>query len=300
MVNKPPKAFTTPNNQFLKGIFFGKYETDRYESRNGVNFSNFSFNEARINNCSKCDVNEVFLIENEIIEKKKLNNIPIELSDERIDKKYLFVEDIFNVMLYDIKLSNHMPEGDKVFGTIESKVIFSLTKSPSNYKYMPNEDAIIKPPIKEIRQEKKIKINSGNWFDFLPEDIDGIQFFTRIYIAIIALLFSIVLFDAINLDDSNYITIYLIPCLIFIISVLLIASSSYKRSLKLIRINSFIFLITFLNSILFTSGLIIFYNEISDINLIDISIKIFSTILIISVITINLLLICLNGNKRIN
>ena len=124
--------------------------------------------------------------------------------------------------------------------------------------------------------------------------------FTRIYIAIIALLFSIVLFDAINLDDSNYITIYLIPCLIFIMSVLLVASSTYKRSLKLIRINSFIYLITFLNSILFTSGLIIFYNEISDINLIDISIKNFSTILIISVITINLLLICLNANKRIN
>ena len=83
-------------------------------------------------------------------------------------------------------------------------------------------------------------------------------------------------------------------------SVLLVASSTYKRSLKLIRINSFIYLITFLNSILFTSGLIIFYNEISDINLIDISIKNFSTILIISVITINLLLICLNANKRIN
>ena len=208
MANKPPKTFTTPNNQFLKGIFFGKYETDRYESRNGVNFSDFLFNEARINECLKCNINEVFLIENEILEKKKLNNIPIALSDERIDKKYLFVEDIFNVMLYDIKLSDHIAEGTKVFGTIESKIIFSLTKSSSNYKYMPNEDAIIKPPIKEIRPEKEIKINNGNWFDFLPEDIDGIQFFTRIYIAIISLLFSIIIFDLIDIDDSDYITIY--------------------------------------------------------------------------------------------
>ena len=300
MVNKPPKTFTTPNNQFLKGIFFGKYETNRFESRNGVNFSNFTFNDARINECLKCDINEVFLIENEILEKKKLNNIPIALLDERIDKNYLFVEDIFNVMLYDIKLSDHIADGTKVFGTIESKIIFSLTKSSSSYKYMPNEDAIIKPPIKEIRPEKEIKINSGNWFDFLPEDIDGIEFFTRIYIAIISLLFSIIIFDLIDIDDSDYITIYFIPSLIFIVSVLLIASSTYKRSLKLIRSNFLIYSTSFLNSILFSLGLIIVYNQILNEDLINFNINNVSTILIISIIILNLILICLNSNRGIN
>ena len=61
-------------------------------------------------------------------------------------------------MLYDIKLSNHISEGTKVFGTIESKIIFSLTKSSSNYKYMPNEDVIIKTPIKKLDKKKKLKL----------------------------------------------------------------------------------------------------------------------------------------------
>ena len=137
MVKTIKKTFTANNNQFLKGKLIGAYQTERISSHGGINLSEFIFNDLKIENTSRCSLNEVFLIEGDFLEKNKLNNISISLLSEKINKDYVFKEDVFSVIIFDIKLNNQVLEGTKVFGTIEAKIICSLHKPSMKYNYSP-------------------------------------------------------------------------------------------------------------------------------------------------------------------
>lgn len=296
MVKTIKKTFTANNNQFLKGKLIGAYQTERISSHGGINLSEFIFNDLKIENTSRCSLNEVFLIEGDFLEKNKLNNISISLLSEKINKDYVFKEDVFSVIIFDIKLNNQVLEGTKVFGTIEAKIICSLHKPSMKYNYSPVEDLIIKPPVKEIDQETQIIEQRVNWFDFLPEPIDGATFFSRNYIATIFLFISVYTFD-----DFDNIIIYFLPTLLFITSLILIASTTFKRALTFSFKPSFGYISTILNTILFlvpTILVVIFKDRIDenplaqDFNL--------SHVMIILLIIFNLFFILKNGNKKIN
>ena len=228
MINKKSKTFTTDNNQYIKGDFVGKYETKRIDSRGGVNFSEFILTESNIKNGTKCAFNEVLTIDRNFLEKKHVKNISISLSNSKIPENYIFREDVYSVLIYDIDLSEQMLEGIKVFGVIKGKIICSLKSQPDTIKYMPDEDIVIETPKKIIQEEEEIieEVNDTNWFDFMPENIDGIDYLIRLYFAAILLIFSIVLYDAIN--DS-----ILFSGIAIILSAWLVASTTHKRCHRL-------------------------------------------------------------------
>lgn len=299
MVKTIKKTFTANNNQFLKGKLIGAYQTERISSYGGINLSEFIFNDLKIENTSRCSLNEVFLIEGDFLEKKTLNNISISLLSEKINKDYVFKEDVFSVIIFDIKLNNQVLEGTTVFGTIEAKIICSLHKPSINHNYSPKEDLIIKPPIKEINQETPIIDKGVNWFDFLPEIIDGSDYFIRTYIASIALFISVFIFSTI--DDSINIIIYFIPVFLFIASIILIASSTYKRALTFSFKPSLGYISTILNTILFLvpTTLIVLYVDKIDDNPLEQDFNL-SHVMIILLIIMNIFFILKNGNKKIN
>jgi len=299
MVKTIKKTFTANNNQFLKGKLIGAYQTERISSHGGINLSEFIFNDLKIENTSRCSLNEVFLIEGDFLEKKTLNNISISLLSEKINKDYVFKEDVFSVIIFDIKLNNQVLEGTTVFGTIEAKIICSLHKPSINHNYSPKEDLIIKPPVKEINQETQNIEKGVNWFDFLPELINGSDYFIRTYIASIALFVSVFIFSTI--DDSNNIIIYFIPVFLFISSIILIASTTYKRALTFSFKPSLGYISTILNTILFLvpTTLIVLYVDKIDDNPLEQDFNL-SHVIIILLIIMNIFFILKNGNKKIN
>lgn len=228
MINKKSKTFTTDNNQYIKGDFVGKYETKRIDSRGGVNFSEFILTESNIKNGTKCAFNEVLTIDRNFLEKKHVKNISISLLNSKIPENYIFREDVYSVLIYDIDLSEQMLEGTKVFGVIKGKIICSLKSQSDTIKYMPDEDIVIETPKKIIQEEQEIieEVNDTNWFDFMPENIDGIDYLIRFYFAAILLIFSIALYDAIN--DS-----ILFSGIAIILSAWLVASTTHKRCHRL-------------------------------------------------------------------
>ena len=110
----------------IHGDFDGKYHGNEIYTK-----SSFSDYDIKINNCSiKNAVKKEYL---EVISEKsisfktsRLENVKIQLNDENYDSKYVFLEDLEDVLIYDIKFSNVINEGNSTYGEITGKVYGSL------------------------------------------------------------------------------------------------------------------------------------------------------------------------------
>ena len=110
----------------IHGDFEGKYHGNEIYTK-----SSFSDYDIKINNCSiKNAVKKEYL---EVISEKsisfktsRLENVKIQLNDENYDSKYVFLEDLEDVLIYDIKFSNVINEGNSTYGEITGKVYGSL------------------------------------------------------------------------------------------------------------------------------------------------------------------------------
>ena len=114
------------NKIIIHGDFEGKYHGNEILTK-----SSFSDYDIKINNCNvKNAVKKEFL--NLISEKSisfktsKLENVKIQLNDENYDSKYVFLEDLEDVLIYDIKFSNVINEGNSTYGEITGKIYGSL------------------------------------------------------------------------------------------------------------------------------------------------------------------------------
>ena len=110
----------------IHGDFEGKYHGNEIYTK-----SSFSDYDIIINNCSiKNAVKKEYL---ELISEKsisfktsRLENVKIQLNDENFDSKYVFLEDLEDVLIYDIKFSNVINEGNSTYGEITGKIYGSL------------------------------------------------------------------------------------------------------------------------------------------------------------------------------
>lgn len=110
----------------IHGDFEGKYHGNEIYTK-----SSFSDYDIKINNCSiKNAVKKEYL---EVISEKsisfktsRLENVKIQLNDENYDSKYVFLEDLEDVLIYDIKFSNVINEGNSTYGEITGKIYGSL------------------------------------------------------------------------------------------------------------------------------------------------------------------------------
>jgi len=111
---------------FLHGNFEGKYQANVFSEIGNANFSKIKILEGKLDKVKKCDFNSLFNIKSESLYHKDSFNIELKLDDELLRDKYVFIEEFDNTTIYDIKLSNHLQEGNITFGVIKGEMICSL------------------------------------------------------------------------------------------------------------------------------------------------------------------------------
>ena len=111
---------------FLHGNFEGKYQANVFSEIGNANFSKIKILEGKLDKVKKCDFNSLFNIKSESLYHKDSFNIELKLDDELLRDKYVFIEEFDNTTIYDIKLSNHLQEGNVTFGVIQGEMICSL------------------------------------------------------------------------------------------------------------------------------------------------------------------------------
>lgn len=124
-------TFEINNKLFLYGDFTGKYISKEKSISGNSTFSNIKILEGTLNGFEKYDFNNLFKIASKSLFHRDNFEMEINIDDESFKDKYIFKEDISNSTLYDIVLSDQLKEGNKTFGVIHGKLIFSLTDTSS-------------------------------------------------------------------------------------------------------------------------------------------------------------------------
>ncbi len=122
-------TFEINHKLFLYGDFTGKYISKEKSISGNSTFSNIKILEGALNGFEKYDFNNLFKIASKSLFHRDNFEMEINIDDESFKDKYIFKEDISNSTLYDIVLSDQLKEGNKTFGVIKGKLIFSLTDS---------------------------------------------------------------------------------------------------------------------------------------------------------------------------
>ena len=152
------------NNYFIKGHFEGKYEAkdSSEEKYNWGSASKIKILEGKITKAEKCPYTSTINTDSLSLKTPLLQNIKIEI--ENFDSnKYQFIEDIYDVLIYNIQLVDIITEGRKKYGTIKGNIFASLSNSESIEYIKLRKEAkpelkIIPPvPTRKIVQKKFTK-----------------------------------------------------------------------------------------------------------------------------------------------
>lgn len=158
-MDKNSNIFELKNKIFLKGNFKGKYLANRVAALPSGNLSNISILEGRLDHVEKCELNSLFNIKSDTLHHQNAFNVEINLDDDLLKDKYVFIEEFNNSTLYDITLSDHQIEDNDTFGVIEAKMICRLEDTCEFKLHNENTYTISKeidfddstlPPIKRI------------------------------------------------------------------------------------------------------------------------------------------------------
>ncbi len=113
----------------IKGDFHGKYHGDEVLSDAGPSFSDYKIDvvEGEITNAVKCDYIEYISNDSLSLELAKLDNVRIRLDDPSIKKnEAVFIEDLEDIIIYDIEFSEVLHEVEGSFGKIKGKIYGSI------------------------------------------------------------------------------------------------------------------------------------------------------------------------------
>ena len=109
---------------YFEGDFNGKYSGIPIKSQDHL--SSIDLLESNIFNTKRCGKYVFFNTKNDNLHFEMFENICIEINDENLTKKIRFKEDVCNLKIDNIKLSNQMIDGKKTFGQIQGKAKFSI------------------------------------------------------------------------------------------------------------------------------------------------------------------------------
>jgi energy-coupling factor transporter transmembrane protein EcfT len=146
----------------IKGDFLGKYQGDEVISKDGPNISDYKIDvvEGEISNGIKCDYIEYISNDSLSLELAKLDNVKIRLDDPSIKKnKAVFVEDLEDVIIYDIEFSEVLHEVDGSFGIIKGKIYGSISYEEEVIlaKEPPEKTSeIVKEKAKVLKEKAKV------------------------------------------------------------------------------------------------------------------------------------------------
>ena len=132
------------NDFFLKGIFEGKYKTDPLKTRDYEELSKIVLLEANIIDAVRCRYEEIILIDGDVLEFNEPIEMNISLKNEK-SKGFKFKEDLDNIKIFNVNLSDQIIEGHIVYGVIKGEILCSLpsVKDIQPQTFLPIQDTII-------------------------------------------------------------------------------------------------------------------------------------------------------------
>ena len=152
-----------PKVKLLKNIHFRGDLNGKYEARPIVNASydsKISLIETTISKTEICTELDFFNHSQNLLEYDKVDDVTIKLADNKDLKDYRFVEDITNLKIADVSLSDQIKDGAHTFGVIKGSAMFILKKEEEvtvNIYQKPDEDLeIIFPDIDKIKRKKEL------------------------------------------------------------------------------------------------------------------------------------------------
>lgn len=157
------------NDFFLKGIFEGKYKTDPLKTRNYEELSKIVLLEANIIDAERCRYEEIILLDGDVLEFNEPIEMNISLKNEK-SKGFKFKEDLDNIKISNVNLSDQIIEGHIVYGVIKGEILCSLpsVKDIQPQTFLPIQDTIILDENhKQKRKIFKFNFNREAFFSFL-------------------------------------------------------------------------------------------------------------------------------------
>ena len=113
-------------NIHFRGDLNGKYEAK--EIGNANNDSKISLLETTISQTQICSELDFFNHTHNNLEYAKVDDVTINLANNKDLRDYRFVEDITNLKIGDVSLSKQIKDGSITFGVIEGSAVFTLKK----------------------------------------------------------------------------------------------------------------------------------------------------------------------------
>ena len=145
-------------NIYFRGDLNGKYEAKIISNAN--NDSKISLIETTISEAGVCSELDFFNHNYNNLEYAKVEDVTINLANNKDLKDYRFVEDITNLKIGDISLSKQMKDGSVTFGVIQGRAMFTLIKEDEvliNFYRKPKEDLeIIFPDVEKKKRKQRL------------------------------------------------------------------------------------------------------------------------------------------------
>ena len=113
-------------NIHFRGDLNGTYQASPIVNTN--NDSKISLIETTISKTEICSELDFFNQNQNILEYTKVEDVTIKLADNKDLQDYRFVEDITNLKICDVSLSDQIKDGTQTFGVIQGNAMFTLKK----------------------------------------------------------------------------------------------------------------------------------------------------------------------------
>lgn len=178
-------------NIHFRGDLKGKYEAITINSTG--NDSKIMLIETIISKTEICSEFDFFNHNNDILEYNKVDDVTIKLYNDEDLNDYRFVEDITNLKIGDVSLSDQIKEGSTTYGVIQGKAVFALKKQEEVkidvYDRPKEELEIVFPDIEKIKRKESL--------------IKRLKYFLIFLFSIVVLYFLIQFLTSIDFDAKK-------------------------------------------------------------------------------------------------
>ena len=110
----------------IHGDFYGKYHGNEIDSKLSYTDYDININNPHVTNATSTEYLDVISDKSISFKTNRLENVKIQLNDEKYDPKYVFLEDLEDVIIYDIEFSNVIKDEKTTLGEIRGKIYGSL------------------------------------------------------------------------------------------------------------------------------------------------------------------------------
>lgn len=110
----------------IHGDFYGRYQGDQINSLSSFDDYDIKIIDGKINNAEKTNYYDFISNETFSLRVSKIEDLNITLKDTENSKDYIFIEDLEDVLIYDIEFKDVIKEGVSTLGIIKGKVYGSI------------------------------------------------------------------------------------------------------------------------------------------------------------------------------